>query len=379
MVEIKMPFDPRKFDFSRFVPRALARPSFSLARLGVSKLKARNVGRVFAVVAVALAAGHLVQTMAAPPAAAPQQAAGTLPKPAAVVQLAATTDEAPVAPVPAPLPPVALSLAAPPPAPPAAVPSVAVPSVAVPSVAAAFVVVPSVAAPSVAAPSVAAPSVAASDPCAVTLDLAADPGAMIGLTLLAPCAPSARIVLRHAGLAVTAQTTTSGSLFLALPALETDANVEVMFPGGKTVGAAVRVADLGAARRFVVQWQADDAFQLFGHEPDRVVSAANPGFPPYASLPATGGFLTRLGDPSAALPLFAEVYTLPANGTADVVVEAAVTAATCGRELIAETLSSVAGSVIRTDLTVAMPDCSAVGDFLVLNNLAPDLTLAAAN
>jgi len=79
------------------------------------------------------------------------------------------------------------------------------------------------------------------------------------------------------------------------------------------------------------------------------------------------------------MPLLAEVYTYPAMGSADVVIEAAVTAQTCGRELLGETLLSEAGRVTVTDLTLAMPDCDAVGDFLVLNNLVPDLTLVAAN
>ena len=56
-----------------------------------------------------------------------------------------------------------------------------------------------------------------------------------------------------------------------------------------------------------------------------------------------------------------------------------MTESTCGRELLGETLSSVAGKVQVTDLTVAMPECDAVGDYLVLKNLVPDLNIASAN
>ena len=91
-----------------------------------------------------------------------------------------------------------------------------------------------------------------------------------------------------------------------------------------------------------------------------------------------GGFLQILGDPAAPMPLLAEVYTYPAGKTpVEMVVESAVTDKTCGRELLAEIIAVQGGEVDVTDLTLAMPDCSAVGDFLVLNNLAQDMTLAA--
>ena len=50
-----------------------------------------------------------------------------------------------------------------------------------------------------------------------------------------------------------------------------------------------------------------------------------------------------------------------------------------GRELLGETIMTLAGDVYITELTLAMPDCEAVGDILVLKNLLTDLTIAAAN
>ena len=86
-----------------------------------------------------------------------------------------------------------------------------------------------------------------------------------------------------------------------------------------------------------------------------------------------------LGDPAASLPMMAEVYTWPAGVAVVPVIEAEVTEATCGRELMGETLMSDRGAVTATDLTLAMPGCEAVGDILVLNNLVPETTLAAVN
>lgn len=310
-------------------------------RLDLSRFDKKKLARVVAVIAVALAAGHLVQTMAEQkvPSQPRTAQASDLPRPKAVVQLAATNEAVMLPPAAkAPLPAAVLGIAEP-----------------------------------------VAPAAIAADPCPVTLDLMADPGAMIGLTLIAPCHAGERVVLNHAGLAVTVMTTATGSIFLALPALETDAVVEARFADGTKASATVTVADLSALRRFGVQWQGDDAFQVYGMERDTTISAANPGTAPAVDLPLTGGFLSRLGDASAKSPLLAEIYTYPATTPADVVVEAAVTPATCGREILGETLASVAGSVTVTDLSLAMPECDAVGDFLVLNNLASDLTLAAAN
>ena len=312
------------------------------------QLTKRNAARVLAVLAVAFAAGHLVQTLASRGDEL-TVAGADIARPVAIVPLAAD----PV------VPPAVAAVVLPPPAP------------VTPNTVAATPVLPE-------------PEILA-DPCPVTLDLMAQPGAILGLTLIAPCHPNARVVLRHAGLAIAVTTTANGALFLDLPGLARDGAVEVMLPDGKTVTAAVALSDLGQVRRFGVQWQADDAFQLHAFEQDAGlethVSAQNRQSPPIGGLTAKGGYLMQLGDASADLPLLAEVYTFPADAAiaADVVVEAAVTPATCARELLAETLTSTGGAAFVTDLSLAMPECDAVGDFLVLNNLATDPKIAAAN
>ena len=224
--------------------------------------------------------------------------------------------------------------------------------------------------------------------CKLTLDLSAEPGAMIGARLLAPCHPDQRIVLHHAGLVVTGQTTATGAMFLGLPALEAVAEVAVVFGNGDRVSAVVELADFAGLHRFGVQWQAGrDAFQLQAYEGGASfgdaghVSAENPGTAPTGPNQTGDGYLSLLGDATTELPMLAEVYTFPRNPAfgAEVVIEAPVTAVTCGHEMIGETLSSRAGKVTVTELTLAMPECDAVGGFLVLKNLVPDMTLAAAN
>lgn len=91
------------------------------------------------------------------------------------------------------------------------------------------------------------------------------------------------------------------------------------------------------------------------------------------------GQLISLGDPLLDLPMLAQIYTWPAFTQAKPVVEAAVTPATCGRDLLGETLLLEDGTVTLTELTLSMPACDALGDILVLNNLVPDVTVATVN
>ena len=331
----------------------------------------RKAARVIAVLAVALAAGHLAQNMGNKPAAKPAASAELAKQPTKIETVAAGPETAPqsltakpeaLAPLPAA--PVAATVVAP----------LAAPVTAL---------MAPVETPVVQPPATQTSTVQA---CDATLDLLVEQNAMIGITLIAPCNPNQRVVLRHGGLAVTGQTTSTGALFTALPALESAGTVEASFADGTNIKGEISVPELAALRRFGVQWQSDDAFQVHafeggaGYGDAGHVSAVDP-HRPIPGLAARGGFLSLLGDATTANPLLAEIYTFPANPGADteVVVEAAVTDATCGRELLAETLTSTGGSVFVTDLTLAMPDCDAVGDYMVLKNLVLELNMAAAN
>ena len=159
------------------------------------------------------------------------------------------------------------------------------------------------------------PVLAAAPACEGVLTAMAQPGAMLGLTLAAPCHAGERVVLRHAGLAVTGRVDAAGALHVSLPALDNAGAVAVEFADGTEVQAAVSVPDLRGVRRLGVQWQAGDAFALHGLEGGAElqtagdVSAAHPG----VIGAAQGGWLVTLGDASVAAPLLAQVYTYPAD------------------------------------------------------------------
>lgn len=225
---------------------------------------------------------------------------------------------------------------------------------------------------------------AAAPDCTPGLRVSAAPGALLDVALTAPCDADARVVLRHGGLAVTARLSGAGALSLLLPALDPAGTVAAVLPGGDRLSAAAPV-DLSAVERFAVQWSAADAFQLHAYEDGAAhgqpghVSAATPGRA-LPLVPGRGGHLLTLGDAGVDLPLLAEVYTFPADPArrVEVSVEAAVTPATCGRELLGETLHSRRGATTVAEIALAMPGCDAVGDFLVLNNLLAQPTLAQA-
>ena len=355
---------------------------------------------------MALGVGHLVQNNASGTAAAPAvptQIEQVSARPETAQAPAVTVAEAPaaVAPVPEAAPVVAAAPEVPVPSPviladlsPSLLPSRPAPAViasdplegpvdpmilTAPAEAPAPVIAPATTAPAAPAPVIA-------DACTPTLRLAAAPQAMIGVSLVAPCAPDSRVVIGHEGLSITGKTNAQGSLFLSVPALAVDADITARLPEGAEVSESVRVPAMATLRRIGVQWHDADAFQLHafengaGYGEPGHVSAAKPQTPT-TGLAGTAGFMTVLGDPAVNLPLLAEVYTFPAGiaANADITIEAAVTEATCGRELLGETIMTLAGDVYITELTLAMPDCEAVGDILVLKNLLTDLTIAAAN
>lgn len=221
--------------------------------------------------------------------------------------------------------------------------------------------------------------------CTPLLALSPRPRAMIDILLSAPCRSDERVVLRHAGLAVTYSTNAAGALFASLPALSPEAAVSVLFAGGETAEARVNLPEAAEFRRFGVQWMGPQSFEVNAFEngadfgqPGHV-SAASPHEPAQTMLPLDG-FLTVLGDPSTDSPMLAEIYSFP--GTPEpvpVLIEAAVTDATCGREMLGEVLTADRGTVRLSDLSITMPGCDAIGDYLVLKNLVPDLKLASAN
>lgn len=209
--------------------------------------------------------------------------------------------------------------------------------------------------------------------CQPSLQLAALPGAMIQVSLNAPCNPAERIILRHSGLSFATRTQADGRVTLTLPALKTQAMVAVYMQDSRLVLGKVTVADASAYTRFAVVWEQPADIELRVTDGDKVlVGSTATGF-------ADDQRVIALGSPSVQSPVLARVYSVPGQtlGQADITGELRITPASCGRTLRVETVFSANGIAATTERDIPVPLCGTSGDILVLKNLAPALKLAA--
>lgn len=219
--------------------------------------------------------------------------------------------------------------------------------------------------------------------------LSAEPGAggMVTLRLEAPCQPNARVEIYHDALRFAARSDSSGLLNVALPALREQAAFLVSLPDGSTASAVAEVPEAAEYDRVALQWQGRAAMRIHAYEfgaefgqPGHVWAEA-PGAP-RTGAEGKGGFLVRLGDAGLAQPMMTEIYSFPRgtsrrDGAVRLSVEAEVTDRSCGREVEAETLQPGPDGAMRTAaLTLNMPGCEAVGEYLVLKNPLQDMKIA---
>jgi hypothetical protein len=218
-------------------------------------------------------------------------------------------------------------------------------------------------------PVAAAGKPAASDACTPSLTLSAGAGAMIDVALAAPCNAGERIVLRHAGISFTAQTSPDGRLALSLPALESEALVAVYFEGSAVALATVEVPQAAQLTRFALQVP----------YPLQVILKETQVDTGHSGLAPRSGRIVTLGSDAVFQPMLAQVYTFPGLdlGSAHLSAEIRVTDQTCSRSFLAETRISQGGAVTAGTLPVRLPICSGSDGIMVLKNLVPDLTLAA--
>lgn len=224
--------------------------------------------------------------------------------------------------------------------------------------------------------------------CVPEMTARAGQAAMVDLSVSAPCHAGVAFTIHHQGMMFTAKTDGDGVAVMAVPALAEVAVMIAAFEDGNGAVATTAVPDFASYDRAVLQWQGDTAVMLSAYEDGAGfgdaahIHAANPGNMERVTS-AEGGYLVRLGDTETTDALMAEIYTFPTGmlGRApDVMLaaEAEITSGNCGKEMSAQSIQiSPDGGTSALDLTMIMPDCDAVGDFLILQNMFEDLTLAA--
>lgn len=224
--------------------------------------------------------------------------------------------------------------------------------------------------------------------CVPEMVAVAGSAATVNLAISAPCHTSTAFTVHHQGMMFTAMTGEDGVAKLSVPALAEVAVMIAAFDNGDGAVANVVVPDFASYDRAVLQWQGDASVMLSAYEGDAGfgapghIYAANPGDMSRIEA-AEGGYLVRLGDFTVEDGLMAEVYTFPTGmiGSAPdvlLVAEAEITENNCGQELNAQSIQVAPdGSTSALDLTMVMPECDAVGDVLILQNMFEDLTLAS--
>jgi hypothetical protein len=225
--------------------------------------------------------------------------------------------------------------------------------------------------------------------CDITAEASPAPAAQVLLDVSAPCHQTARVTVHHSGMFFTEKTDAAGTISLTIPALAEQAVYIVAFSDGEGAVAQTQVADIADYNRVVLQWSGAAGFELHAREFGAAYGSAGHVWAgsAVASLArlesGTGGYLTHHGREDVAEPHSVEIYTFPAtmsgrNGQIDLSVEAEITPTNCGLEIEAQTLERDASGALRSkSLTLAVPGCDAVGDYLVLNNLFDDMKVAA--
>lgn len=211
------------------------------------------------------------------------------------------------------------------------------------------------------------------DRCHPALDLAVLPGAMVHLSLSAPCNRNERVVIRHAGLSFATLTQVDGTLSTILPALKTDALVAVYLQDSQLLLGKIDVPDAAGYSRLALIWEPPAELELRVTDGTKVlVGNATP-------MPGEEQRVISLGQQSVQSPVLARVYSVPGSdlGQVDITGELRITPASCGRTLRLETVYSSGGIATKEERAISVPLCGTAGDILLLKNLAPALKLAA--
>ncbi|RYG91374.1 hypothetical protein EU803_09790 [Loktanella sp. IMCC34160] len=242
-------------------------------------------------------------------------------------------------------------------------------------------------APDVQAPLVAPVEQQAEVDCTPSMFAQSGASAMVSIDIDAPCHPSARFTVHHQGMMFTDVTDGEGLAHVDVPALAEMSVFIAAFPGGDGAVATVTVPDVSEYDRAVLLWQGDSGLQIhareFGAEYGSKGHVWNgaPRSPEAAEM--GGGFLVRLGKDTLENPMMAEIYTFPTgaapqSGQVILSVEAEITAGNCARDVAAQSIQIAPDMETNAlDLSLTMPPCDTVGDFLVLSTMLNDLTIAS--
>jgi len=223
--------------------------------------------------------------------------------------------------------------------------------------------------------------------CATELTANAAPGALVELTVAAPCFANSHVTIRHAGLTFRDDLDADGNLRVDVPAMAQAATISVELRNGETHDVDVAVPELALFDRVALTWLAPGMLHIHAHEfgatdnSDGHIWAESAATADTGAL-GRGGFMTLLGNAAVPGAQLAEVYSYPAglvarDGSIGISVEATVDEASCGREVTGHAIEIQQGETIRdVSLQLHIPECDGQFGFLMLKNLLQDLKIA---
>lgn len=217
--------------------------------------------------------------------------------------------------------------------------------------------------------------------CNTALTASVESGAMVALSLDAPCNPAETVRVAHVGLTFTAVTDENGRAQLRVPAMARDAEFTASFASGQIQEARVEVFTVDAFSRVALAWQGDAGLNLHAFENDAEFGGHGHVWAGRSEDGSPATFL-EMGEGETLSAAHTQIISFPvdfAKGAPDfeVMIEVEITDTNCGKEVsgrMVELLSD--GTAVAESFVVFMPQCDAVGDFVQLKNLTPSLTIA---
>lgn len=213
--------------------------------------------------------------------------------------------------------------------------------------------------------------------CSLRAHALAAPNASARLILKAPCNIEESVELHHSGMTFSARTDADGRLDVTIPALSEYAIFLISFENTRGTVATTHIPEIADYTRVALQWTGDTDLQL--HALEFGASYGEPGHVWSNTQTLGAGQVLHFGQVGAKN---VEIYSISkagpnTDGTVALSVEAEVTPRNCGKEINLQSLELLDGQGLQSrELSVTLPACDSGQDFLVLNNLFQDLTIA---
>ena len=234
------------------------------------------------------------------------------------------------------------------------------------------------------------------DACGISLQAEVLPRALVALTLTGSCLPNETIVLHHSGLMVSLKTDNSGIVKIIVPALVEKAIFIATYHNGDGALTMIDVPDMARYQRIVLQWQGAKGVQLHVYKDGAGYGTEGHFWSQTGALYADkpdedSGFFWLLGDAKQPDGFHAEIASFPAQKLLDtqagsLSIETEITAENCGRTIAVELFmratdlksdTQLSNESSSRKLTLFVPECDMVGNFIAMKKIIENLNLSS--